>query len=50
MFGFLIPFMIINIFKRKRRRLATSFLMKCIDFFVLLLLPRENKEIKDEDE
>ena len=47
MSGSRILFMILNIFKRKRMRSATSFLMKCFDFFVFLLLRRENK---DEDE
>ena len=50
MSGSMIPIIILNIFKRKRRRSLTSFLMKCLDFFVFLLLPREDKEDEEEEE
>ena len=50
MSGSMIPIIILNIFKRKRRRSATSFLMKCFEFLVFLLLPREAKEDKEEEE
>ena len=48
MSGSMIPITILNIFKRKR--LTISFLMKCFDFFVFLLLSREDKEEEEEDE
>ena len=50
MSGCMIPIMILNIFKRKRKISATSFLMKCFDFFVFLHLPREDKENEEEKE
>ena len=46
----MIPTIIFNIFKRKRsRRLASSFIMNCFDFFDFLLLLREDKEDKEEE-
>ena len=46
----MIPTIIFNIFKRKKRRLVSSFLMNCLDFFDFLLLLREDKEDEEEEE
>ena len=46
----MIPFMIIKNFKEKKKKIRYFFSDTYINFFVSVLLPKENKETEEEEE